>query len=206
MIVTELAEMDRSRSKVYIDGEFAFVLYKGELRRYKIRVGEPLEEGIYREIMDLILVKRARLRCMSLLKNRPYTERQLRDKLQQGGYPERVSDLAVDYLKSYGYLNDLSYAEDYIEYHCSTRSRRRIEQDLTGKGVSRELVRQAFARWEEQGGQIEEEKQIRAWLDKKAYDFHTTDPKQKQRMMAFLYRKGFSAELIRRVLNCDEFS
>lgn len=206
MVVTELVEINRSRSKVYLDGEFAFVLYKGELRRYGIRTGEELKEEIYREILDTLLVKRAKVRSMSLLKDRPYTERQLRDKLQQGGYPESVSDLAVDYLKSYGYLNDLTYAEDYIEYHSSTRSRRRIEQDLAGKGVNREQIRQAFARWEELGGQMEEERQIRAWLQKKNYDIHTEDPKQKQKMMAFLYRKGFGAELIRKALNCEDFS
>ena len=37
-----VVELDKKRSKVFLDGEFAFVLYKGELRDYKIKVGNEL--------------------------------------------------------------------------------------------------------------------------------------------------------------------
>ena len=37
MIVTDIVEFDKKRKKVYIDGEFAFVLYSGELRDYDIK-------------------------------------------------------------------------------------------------------------------------------------------------------------------------
>lgn len=37
MLVTQVTELSKSRSKVYIDQEFAFVLYKGELRLYHIK-------------------------------------------------------------------------------------------------------------------------------------------------------------------------
>lgn len=51
MLVTQVTELSKSRSKVYIDQEFAFVLYKGELRLYHIKEGEPLKEEDYRTIM-----------------------------------------------------------------------------------------------------------------------------------------------------------
>ena len=37
MIVTDVAELDKKRCQIFIDGEFAFVLYKGELREYGIK-------------------------------------------------------------------------------------------------------------------------------------------------------------------------
>ena len=45
MLVTQVTELSKSRSKVYIDQEFAFVLYKGELRLYHIKEGEELVKG-----------------------------------------------------------------------------------------------------------------------------------------------------------------
>ena len=47
MLVTQVTELSKSRSKVYIDQEFAFVLYKGELRLYHIKEGQQLSEEDY---------------------------------------------------------------------------------------------------------------------------------------------------------------
>ena len=52
MIVTGIEEVSRSRSKVCLEGDFAFVLYKGEIRFYGIREGEDLPEESCREILD----------------------------------------------------------------------------------------------------------------------------------------------------------
>ena len=67
MLVTQVTELSKSRSKVYIDQEFAFVLYKGELRLYHIKESEELRPEDYRTIMQEVLPKRAKLRAMNLL-------------------------------------------------------------------------------------------------------------------------------------------
>ena len=55
MLVTQVTELSKSRSKVYIDQEFAFVLYKGELRLYHIKESEELRPEDYRTITAGIL-------------------------------------------------------------------------------------------------------------------------------------------------------
>ncbi|MGN1146672.1 MAG: regulatory protein RecX, partial [Acetatifactor sp.] len=64
MIVTQIVEMSKTRSKIYIDQEFAFVLYKGELRLYHICEGQEIAWEDYRTIMEEVLPKRAKLRAM----------------------------------------------------------------------------------------------------------------------------------------------
>ena len=108
--VTKLEELSKARSRVYIDGEAAFVLYKGELRLYRIEEGEEIAEEVMAEIMGTVLPKRAKLRCMNLLQKREYTEKQLRDKLAQGGYSEDIAEEALDYVKSFHYIDDTRYA------------------------------------------------------------------------------------------------
>lgn len=122
MIVTGIEEVSRSRSKVCLEGDFAFVLYKGEIRFYGIREGEDLPEESCREILDELLPKRATLRCMHLLKDRAYTEGQLRRKLDMAGYPPCSIGRALEYVKSYGYVDDLRYALDYIQNQKEKRA------------------------------------------------------------------------------------
>lgn len=201
MLVTQITELSKSRSKVYIDQEFAFVLYKGELRLYHIKEGEPLKEDDYRTIMEEVLPKRAKLRAMNLLQGREYTTSQLRTKLQQGFYPPKIIEQAIDYVAGFHYIDDLRYAVDYITYHEDSRSRRRIEQDLQGKGILATTIEEAWQVWRENGGKQDEQAMIRELLYKKHYDTEgETDWKERQKIYAFLARKGFSAEAIRKAI------
>ena len=58
--------------------------------------------------------RRAVKKAMRLLEHMPRTEKGLTDRLIQEGFaPEAVQD-ALDYVRSFGYLNDRQYAESYI--------------------------------------------------------------------------------------------
>lgn len=201
MQVTKIEELSKSRCKVYLDQELAFILYKGELRSLQVKEGQPFSEESYRTIMEEVLPKRAKLRCMNLLMSREYTVQQLKDKLRQGFYPEEIIEKAAEYVASFHYIDDLRYAEDYITAHEDKRSRKRIEQDLLGKGISREILEQAWQQWEEKGGKINEATMIQKLLEKKRFDGETADWKEKQKMYAYLMRKGFSASEISKVIS-----
>ncbi len=205
MQVTRIEEVNKTRCKVYIEQEFAFVLYKGELRLYHVKEGEELAEASYDMIMTEVLPKRAKLRAMNLLQKREYTTAQLRDKLKQGFYPEPVLEEALAYVASFHYTDDLRYATDYIRCNEQTRSRKRIEQDLQSKGISKDMISQAWLEWEEQGGVQDEEAMIRKLLAKRGYDSDTADYSRRQKEAAFLMRKGFSSESIRHTLHDYEY-
>ncbi len=200
MIVTDIVEFDKKRSKIFIDGEFVFVLYKGELKDYNVKVGQELSESDYREILEVVLPKRAKLRAMNLLQKKDYTEKQLRDKLLEGLYPKDIVDEAIEYVKSYRYLDDERYARDYITYQMSMRSKARIIQDLNGKGIPKDILMPIIEElYAEDEGESELE-QIKKLLVKKHFDHLSTDVKEKQKIIAFLMRKGYNLSSIKRAM------
>ena len=200
MIVTQIVELSKTRCKVYIDQEFAFVLYKGELRLYHVREGGEIPQEIYRTIMEEVLPKRAKLRAMNLLQSREYTIAQLRKKFSQGFYPESVIQQALDYVASFHYTDDLRYAVSYITCHENNRSRKRIEQDLLARGIDKRTLEQAWNQWEAEGGKQDEQEMIQKLLQKKHYNPEQADYKERQKMFAFLMRKGYSGEQISKAL------
>lgn len=201
MIVTQISEASRSRCRIYIDGQFAFVLYKGELCQFHIQEGQELSVSAYQEITAEILPKRAKLRCMNLLQSRVYTRRQLEDKLKQGDYPQDCIVKAIDYMMSYGYIDDLRYARDFIEYHLNSRSRMRIETDLMRKGIDSDVIREAFAELDEQGVEQDELAMVQELLRKKNYSPGTAGRQDQQKMYGFLYRRGFRPDTIAKALS-----
>ena len=205
MTVTSIVPEGRSRCVVSIDGEHAFPLYQGELSGYGIREGGELSEESFRQIMGELLPRRAKLRCMNLLKSRSYTRRQLEDKLRAGSYPEAVIEEALSYVESFGYVDDAAYARSYAEDQIGKKSVRRIMQELQQKGVERSLAEEALAFVQERDGAQDEEKMIRRLMEKKHFSAEEADASEKRRMQAFLMRKGFSAESIRRAMRSDPF-
>lgn len=203
MLVTQISEVSKSRCRVYLDGQFAFVLYKGELRRFQIKVDQELSEESYQEIMTQILPKRAKLRSMNLLQARDYTRRQLADKLEQGDYPQECIEEAIAYVESYGYIDDKRYAKDFIEYHLSSRSRTRMETDLMRKGINKEIIREAFDELAGSGVEQDELAMACDLLRKKKYCADTATRQEQQKMYGFLYRRGFRSDIISKALLLD---
>ena len=203
MIVTQITELSKSRMKIEIDSKAAFVLYKGELAAYGVKEACEITEEAYREIMTKLLPRRAKLRAMNLLKRRTYTTTQLCEKLRTGGYPDQIIKDAIDYVTSYGYVDDRQYAYDFIEYNKESKSKNRIMVDLHKKGIPAEMIEEA---WEEIVGEDRqklEKDQIIKILEKKNFSAQTATFQEKQKMTAFLYRKGFAIETIRNALSLD---
>ena len=114
MVVTKVEMLTKIKYKVYLDEEFAFVLYKGELLHYRIVEGTLLEEDTVQEILQKVICKRAKLRAMHLLEDMDRSESALRKKLRQGLYPPEAVEAAISYVKSFGYLDDARYAENFV--------------------------------------------------------------------------------------------
>ena len=144
MRVTRLQKITDRRYKVFLEDGMSFPLYSGEVRKYHIAEGEEIADGILREILDEVLTRRAKLRCLNLLKSMDRTEGQLRSRLSQDGYPDWITDRAIEYASSYHYIDDSRYAQNYVRQMSGRRSRRQIESDLMNKGLDREQVRSAF--------------------------------------------------------------
>ena len=182
MKVDKIEPIDRRRSKVFLDGEFAFALYSGELRHYRIEEGGELSCEQYEAILREIVFKRARERAVYWLKCSARTEEELRRKLRDGHYPERAVDHTIKLLKKYRYIDDEEYARNFVELNGS-------------KGISRECVSRLL-----EENPVDEEEQVRKLLAKRRFDPENANPKETARQVAYLIRRGFSYETVRRVI------
>lgn len=206
MIVTKTEPLTKTKYKVYLDGQFAFVLYKGELSRCHIKEGEEITEDDCEQILSGIIVKRAKKRAMHLLEDMDRTESALREKLKQGLYPQRAVDEAVAYVRSFGYLNDARYAENFVRSRMGSKSRREIHALLLQKGVKEDLISLAFeACAGEGGGESPEEEAIRRFIRRKKINLKTAEEPEIQRLYGYLARRGFRYDTVRQVIqNYDE--
>lgn len=190
MTVTEIKAVTKQKFQIALDGQPAFVLYKGELSRYQIEKDKELPDEVYTELVEEVLTKRAKLRAMHLLQKMDRTRAELKKKLEQNGYPEKAVEAALSYVEAFHYIDDRRYAAQYIESQKMKKGRARIKMELLGKGVSSEIIQQAF---EEEEEECSAQDIILELLMKKRRSEAPMDEKEKQRLYGFFMRKGFAS-------------
>lgn len=204
MQINVMEPVTRNRVRLVLDNGESFILYSGELRLLKIKGVGVLSDEVYHTIVSDILPKRARMRAMHLLTSRDYTEHQLRSKLCESGYPDTVVDAALEYVRSYGYVNDSRYAVEFISQERERHNRKEIEIKLMRKGIPQSVIEEAFfAVYRDSDGDNPESDElmlIRKALSKLGFT-GAESYEERQKLLARFYRKGFSPELVRTVMD-----
>ena len=206
MNIVSITEINKQRARISLDTEESFVLYKGEIRLLHLREGMELSSENYDRIMKGILPKRCKMRAMNLLKDRDYTSYSLKKKLLDGGYPESIAEETLNYVSSYGYVNDLKYAMMYIEDQGSKYTVREIAQKLLSKGIPVSLTEEALRQLKEEREEYGEDSQrdiecdlIEKTLRKRGFTGNESY-EERQKLLAYFYRRGFDTDLVRRIM------
>ena len=196
MEVISLVKLTKGRAKICLQGGTDFVLYKKEYESYGIEEGADLSEADYNQIVSEILIPRCKKRALHLLEKQDRSEKNLRDKLKEEGYPEEIIDIAIDYINDYGYLDDARMAASHIRFYQDSRSKLRLKQDLIGKGISSEVIDRVL----EEEYTCDESELIEKLIMKKHYDKENATYEERAKMFRFLAGRGFSSDSINRVL------
>lgn len=190
MYVTHIEETDKRKVMVYLDEGESFPLYKGEVKRYGIMEQAELSESDYRYIISDILIKRGKERAMHILQGADKTEKQIREKLENGRYPIIVIDAVIEFLLKYDYINDYNYAVTYIRTYSTSQSERLMREKLRQKGVDKEIIDTAMTDTMKEVD-YDSESIILSILKNKKYNNDTAGIKEKNRIISHLMRKGF---------------
>ncbi len=164
-----------------------FVLYRKELATYGLTEEEELSPEVWQQILNDVLIPRAKKRAMHLLEQQDRSVFQLERKLTEGGYPSEAVRAALDYVASFHYTDDERLAANYVRSQAESRSRLRIRQDLVRRGISEEIIDAAL----EAEYPDSERPLIESLLKKKGYDRDTATEQDKARMVRFLGQRGF---------------
>lgn len=150
------------------------------------------------------LLQKGKKRALRLLERKDYTRKELVNKLKKDGYSEELVEKIIEYIDGYHYLDDTRVAENFIRGRMEYKSKRELEYMLKQKGISEaEIDIVMTENYKNEEGIPQEEVAIRRQLQK----YHITNDsleelsyEEKQKVAAKLFRKGFAAETIKKVL------
>lgn len=185
--------------EIFIDGEFACVVAEELVVQERIVPGrhvfeEELEQWIYLgekyEAMD---------RALRWLGRRPYTRKEIKQRLTQQDYEVDIAEQVTSELMEKGYINELEYAIMQTERRMKRqgRGRRWVTAELLAKGVPRDMIDQAL-----QMIAPEEEYEHAKVVGRKRWNqLEKLDANErKHKVGQSLMRRGIPTNLIRKII------
>lgn len=174
---------NKSRVSIFIDGEFFCGLEKLTVLEHRLKIGDEVGEAKLSETVFESEVTQAFEKAAAHLASRPHSEQELRKYLAEKGFASAVIDRALEKAAGYGYIDDAEFVRDYIESHRGKYGVKRMGLELLGKGVDRALVDEML----EGLDQSEDAERV-------ARKYLRTHEKNKYKLRAYLFGKGFDAE------------
>ncbi|MDB4892485.1 MAG: Regulatory protein recX [Gemmatimonadetes bacterium] len=186
------------RFDVIVEGEAIATLSIDIIERLQLAVGRnvsALTERIALEAAQLKVYDRA----LNMLAFRARSSAELARTLVRKGEEKAHVDRAVERLKEHGFLDDAAFAQSFARAKVvgASQSRRRVQQELSRKGVARDVSDAAIDNvFEEEG--VDALAIVAEAARKKLRSLAKLEPAvQKRRLYGFLARRGYDGEHIR---------
>lgn len=183
--------------KIYVEPEYeeGVYLYPGEIKKQKLQDGDSVSAETFEKLRKEYAVPRAKKRALGILVKKDCTEKELRGKLTASLNDSQSIEEALTFVREHGYVDDENYAREYLHDKKGRKSYLQIRMELTRKGIAGQILDMVF---EEAGSQQEED--IRPQVMKYIRKFPELDQAAVRKTCAHFYRKGYSAGMIRQII------
>ncbi len=135
-------------------------------------------------------------RALKLLAQREHSRSELETKLAR--HVEEGDDLAaiLDELESKDFINSERVAASVVHRRASRMGTQRVVQELRSKGLDDALIKSTAAELQS----TELERALQVWKSKFGSREPASTPQEKAKQMRFLAARGFSGDVVRKVL------
>jgi len=191
--ITALSVQKRNpnRVNVYLDGEFSFGLTR--LVAAWLKVGQELSDAKIDKLLKDDSHEVVFQKIMHYLSYRPRTEKEIRQHMQKSDYEPELIEAVVDQMKEKGLINDLHFAQTWVDNRIMHRPRghKALALELQQKGIERGAIDEVLA---EMGDEKETAlTAARKYVHRLSVEDWTVF---RVKLSAFLGRRGFNYETI----------
>jgi regulatory protein len=194
----EAQKNNKDRYSIFLDDAFAFGVHVDVLVQHGLRKGMELNEEAISELMYDETLKKAVQVGVKQVSYKQRTCKEVKDKLRGLEYSEAHIEAAIEKLEEMGFLDDLRYAEEFVDTRQKRYGRKRIFLELKKRGITENIANNALDTFlDEDAGYAQALEMGR----KKYASCSDIDPrKAAARVQGQLLRKGYSYDVVNRII------
>ncbi len=193
MVVTAIKQSSPGRFVVEFDGGETLRSTLEAVTDARLYVGMELDEEAFEALKRSTSKALDRQKALEMLSRRPYSRRELKDKLLRRGTDEQSVEDCIAWLDEHGFLDDGEYAGAVARHYTAKGyGAGRVKSELRRRGIERELADETLEALPESTEKID------AYIARRLNDPKDRDSVRK--IGAALFRRGYSWEEIRAAL------
>lgn len=201
MVIIDTKQVSSDVYKITVSGDLLFFARKQYLKiltEENFVPGFELNEEVLEELTDSSLAYLCETKALSYLARAEQSYYGLSLKLLKKGFHKKYIEMALDYLKSSGVLDDLRFCESWLNSRKISHfeGRKKLLSELQVRGISKADANSALDSFFKE---ISEED-----LCTKAYDKLLRKNTLKEKIIPSLVKNGFSYSVIKSVVNMEE--
>ncbi len=182
------------RVNVFIDGAFALGLALSVATG--LRIGQEISQSELEQLDQRDEIHRARERVLRLLARRPYSSAEISRYLRRHQIGDEIIKNVIDDLTEAKLIDDDAFAAYWVEQRETFRPRSRLalRQELSQKGVEREIVAEALSDMDEiEAARRVARKQAGRWRGLAEAEWRT-------KLTRYLMRHGYPYDIVSEVV------
>ncbi|MEG1520340.1 MAG: RecX family transcriptional regulator [Clostridia bacterium] len=186
MLITEISIQKRNqkRSNVYVDGNYYCALDNFTVVKNNLKPNTEIDEETFSQIQFESECDKALNYAFGYLSKYRKTEKELANKLVEKGYLPQIVEYVMTKTKDYNFVNDVDYANSYVDFNKHKKGVRLLKMELKNKGVEESILNDL------QVDKDEEKKYLNALVEKFFKNKEVTR-ENIQKLYRFLLSKGF---------------
>ena len=182
------------RVNVFIDGTFALGL--AATVAAGLRIGQDITQAELEQLDQRDEVHRVRERVLRLLARRPYSSAEISRYLRRHKIGDDIIQNVIDDLTEAKLIDDDAFAAYWVEQRETFRPRSRLalRQELSQKGIEREIVTEALSNTDEiESARRVAQRQAGRWRGLPEAEWRT-------KMTRYLMRQGYPYDIVNEVV------
>lgn len=194
----ESQKSNPSRKNIYVDGRFALGIGAETLLLFGLRTGDDIGPEKLKAITAAEGLNSAKNAALRFLSHRARSEREVRDKLREKEFSDEEISKTLDELRALGLLDDAAFARSFIRHQLALRPKGKLAlmRQLLMLGVQKNVIEEAFSEVFQQTSQEDAARVAATKFLKKSRLSRANSALVKQKLAAFLGRRGFTWDVI----------
>lgn len=138
MCIIDTIQDKTSAKIIYLDNGDFFKLSNRAFRKYNLKPNESIDD--FDDILKYYIYPAIKCKITSLLSKKDYSKDELYKKIYIYGYSNNFAKPIIEEFSSKGYIDDIEYCKNIIEYYSNKYGIYMIRQKLRERGIDSNII------------------------------------------------------------------
>ena len=197
----EKNKKNKDRYSIFIDDKYSFSISEDDYLSMNLYDKSELSEDEIDYIKNTVNFLAAKDFALKYLSYKLRTENEVRLKLQNQGFDGDPIEMAIEELKSLGYINNKIYVQKFVfdRSKLKPKSKKLIKLELLSRGIHEEIIDEVLDDWN-----VDEKVIAEGLVKRKFGKYDMQDENVRKKVYMFLKHRGYSHEIIKSVIGMVE--